>query len=311
MKKDKKPQVLMPAKDLDKSLEKIKVENIKELEDKKVSKVGSIALKAKEKFLKLLKIGLIVLLIYNGGLFVGKTATVLYNQNAYKEEIVLYNDIVEETANLISSLEITDPTEIFSFYIMLMDQGYFSNKQFTYDIYNNYDVGGSLGIEVVTGSGACRHTSELLTDIFDKLGYEAYSMVNALDDGVNIFGKVHANIFGNHVITIVKYDNKLYGFDPTNLSVYNINGLDAKAVNSDITLRLMPITSLESYFLNVEEIINFNIDYPTVKDKVTFDEYVEKYASGIEKYYFNTEEINESHEKIDEKILKINNKLKK
>ena len=58
MKKDKKPQVLMPAKDLDKSLEKIKVENIKELEDKKVSKVGSIALKAKEKFLKLLKINI-------------------------------------------------------------------------------------------------------------------------------------------------------------------------------------------------------------------------------------------------------------
>lgn len=289
----------------------MKNNDLKELKEKVITKHSSIIYKISKQVCNTLKIIMIGAILLNIGSFVSKGTSIVYNQNVYKEEIKLYNNIVDETASLINELNIEDPTQVFSFYISLLSSGYFSNEPFEYNPYEYYDISGSLGIEVISGSGSCRHTSELLKDVYIKAGFEAYTMVNDLDVDTNVITDLLNSQFGNHVITIVYKDDVLYGFDPTNYSTYELKGNDAYNLKGNKVAKMMTYNSLKSHIITLDEALKVTKRIINNKSNIDYNEYENNYIEGTLMHYNNIDKVNESHEKIDDEIVKIKEVLKK
>lgn len=285
---------------------------IKEIPDKPISIKGRRKINIKEKFKQALVFAFTVIVVASSTTFITKTINLIYDQNVYKEEIKLYDGIVENTAQMIKNLNITEPTQIFSFYIALLSNNYFSNTPFTYNTENNYDIDGSFGIEVMTGSGACRHTADLLTDIYKELGFEAYNMVNYVElENQNVLSKTLHNIYGNHSITIVNNNGTLYGYDTTNFMVYKIDGLKAKSLNTDHIAVIKPFMSLNTFYTSPGDTMSFLEDIAKNKQEIDKEETWNNILEGSIKYFMNSESVIETQSSIEHKILKIQDRFKK
>lgn len=150
-----------------------------------------------------------------------------------------YNKIIDNFISFANSLDIKDPIEIFSLYVYMYRGGYLSyNRQFTYDI-DMKDLSLLNGLDVIRGTGVCRSISSMLTDIYQRMGFNS-SNLSVNTSGETIRGLSHlcplkldksekggkfAKIVStftkviklpNHLITIVDDTNYSYPLDPTN-----------------------------------------------------------------------------------------------
>ena len=150
-----------------------------------------------------------------------------------------YNKVIDNFISFAQSLDIKDPIEIFSLYVYLYRGGYLSyNHQFTYDI-DMKDLSLLNGLDVIRGTGVCRSISSMLTDIYQRIGFNSSNLsVNTNGETIqNLshlcplkleksekggkFAKVISSFtkvikLPNHLITIVDDTKYSYPLDPTN-----------------------------------------------------------------------------------------------
>lgn len=150
-----------------------------------------------------------------------------------------YDKIINNFISLARSLDIQDPIEIFSLYVYMYRGGYLSyNHQFIYDT-DMKDLALFNGLDVIRGTGVCRSISSMLTDIYQKMGFNSSNLsVNTNSETItNLshlcplkleksekggkFAKIVGNFtkvikLPNHLITVVDDTNYSYPLDPTN-----------------------------------------------------------------------------------------------
>ena len=86
----------------------------------------------------------------------------------------LYNKVIGETSTLINEFNLKHPLEVYSFYNYLLYKGYLSyDKMFFYGKSYIDDIKSLLGINIINGTGVCRHISSMLNDIYNNMNFNA------------------------------------------------------------------------------------------------------------------------------------------
>ncbi|MDD5836333.1 MAG: hypothetical protein PUD34_03905 [bacterium] len=161
----------------------------------------------------------------------------------------LYQEFLINYRALLQQLSLTDPVEIYALFSYMLHQGYLSvNSQFIIqNIHSN--INGLYGSQVLCNQACCRHISSLLVDVFKSMGYASGiycgyyapnkngSISDALDISKfnlpnyqlerptaeiskSLFQSILEECFGNHAITYVTNNQKIYFFDPNEILLY-------------------------------------------------------------------------------------------
>lgn len=179
-------------------------------------------------------------------------------KNTYASKINKpYNEFIQNFKQLSRELDINTPVELYVLYSYMYNNGYLSvNKRFYFDGIHNLQR--NYGSSVLAGNGVCRHIASLFSDILNSkdditastIGVYAYD--NDEDQGEKSYRGISKDlllfpiyrIFGNHAISVCIYNDKIYAFDPTNLSNLKLydkkkrilrgDGLDHKLIHNEL-----------------------------------------------------------------------------
>lgn len=202
------------------------------------------------------------------------------NAHNYKE---LYRESFERLQNILktykvlsSELNINDPLELCILFTYLLWNGYFSvSKEHTYELKKRLLLTGLNSFDIIKGHGVCLAYSELLDyflkecnkssallycEVPTKKGQivRGYTPDIKRNINVGIIGRTISKSaapmlkgvtskFGNHAVTLVEDDDKLYVYDTTNLYVLNIiNPNTASIINGQGEFSIKPLNSIIS-----------------------------------------------------------------
>ena len=222
------------------------------------------------------------------------------SKNMYRAAINSYNLMLSSFSNLVKKLELDNSLSVSILYAYLLWNGYFSFD--LSHIYNNrrkmFLIPGLLPFDVVRGYGSINSHSVMLRDCLNACGYCAASLTCGVSFKTNItycssiFNKEYEYTNGvlknfvlypftnssNYSITIVDDNNKLYGFDSTNLMTINIldNLIGENALGSELfrlnpnkTLLLFPYSDNKHLFDKLfDKNRDFKIDKEVVKNNM-------------------------------------------
>ena len=191
-------------------------------------------------------------------------------ENKYSYEYDLYEKSINEIASLFKELDLQNPTQCYIMFHSLLFNEYFSkDNEFNLekDEENLQNIYGCLGYDVLTGNAGYKNISDMLNDVLNKCGYESYCTTTYIDDRKNKNKKE----FVNHQIVIVKHDNIVTYYDPTNLSIldkykntfYSINTINEKNIQN-----IRPFTSslISTNFTPNSGLDALKIKYYTLSD---------------------------------------------
>lgn len=249
----------------------------------------------------------------------------------YKQIESNYKFIIKNTCQLYQRLGISDsPIKIFATYVYMYRSGYFSyNNNFEYSI-DMKDFAGLTGVDVIRGTGVCRSISSMLTDIYRELGYKSYNLsVRASSESIANLqklssislkksdkGKKFAKIVGkvtdklpiaNHLITMVRTNDKNYVFDPTN-DGFLYKDRRNKIITFTDQSAIMNNYFFESFMINLLGMYNDGVhisnqikqlNMPTVGNKTYRKEYLEALQLCIDNEKIFIEFYNTNKELID------------
>lgn len=187
----------------------------------------------------------------------GANISDIYADAVANKEIKMYDKTIDDLKDLFIKNGITEPDDIFKNFTYSLWNGYLSyNQSFKYDKSVDNSISDKyLGTGCLSGKAVCSHMASMLNDLYEAYGYESCTLACFLDDGKSDDLK----LIGNHLITSVLLDDKIYYYDPTNrtnLFKSDDNEL-ATAGIEDITVKLCYATSLLDYggdFIDIESI---------------------------------------------------------
>lgn len=212
-------------------------------------------------------------------IFIDQVKRKISFNNMYHKEMILYKNILETYKTVAEELKLSSGLEISYYYTYLLWNGYFSiTKHHEYNT-NRLTILEFLSADVLHGGGVCLGYAALLNDFLkicqkDSLLATYYAPMKrgnlSFDYKPNIKTNI-ANIdfdrlkklttsllyasgilrkLGNHAVNIINENGKQYVFDPTNLSVLNIDdGNKASLINGNGIFELKKYT-LD--FLNID-----------------------------------------------------------
>lgn len=90
------------------------------------------------------------------------------HENEFDTLKKMYSEVIRHYNNdIIKILELTDPVQISQSYIFAYKNGFLSKDcKFSYSVEDTVESPWMLGASILTGSGCCRHSSSLLSDIY-------------------------------------------------------------------------------------------------------------------------------------------------
>lgn len=159
-----------------------------------------------------------------------------------KDYYISYQDIVKRTADLCVRLNVeSKPLMIALVFEYLLWGGYFSlDHRYAYNTNGRVCNVACLGADIMFGKGVCLNNAEMMTKLYQNLGYEAHTIGVSFDKSINNLDIWKPNIkrivdnnnsfisfvsslkifqkIGNHAVTIVK-DDIYHVYDPTSLAV--------------------------------------------------------------------------------------------
>ena len=174
---------------------------------------------------------------------------------------LLYNKILDNIVFYIKEKNVENPIDIMNLLHTIIYNGYLSyNKKFKNMNPDEKDLTESP-FQVILGKGVCRNINILATDIFKKLNYESIDIFCTLYNKNNVVC---------HVITKVKYDNKIYYLDTQNNqsldlknNIFKVKNIDAfepvniinKQYNNDEIIELIRYYRIKRSIKDLSEII--------------------------------------------------------
>lgn len=192
-------------------------------------------------------------------------------QEVYKDSVISYNKVLENYKKLANELGLTSALELSHLFSYMMWNGYYSvSKQHEYKMNDRLMLTGLQSFDVIRGKGVCLAYSELLSNYLNACDKKAAILNckaptkkgaitkdyipsiyrNMKTDSYNIlFLKclipmlgVLTNRVGNHAVTLIEDDNKLYLYDVTNLVALNlIDDSRASVINGKGEFNMKPL----------------------------------------------------------------------
>lgn len=209
----------------------------------------------------------------------------------------IYNQVLDVLCNFIKKNNITDPIGIMNLLSNIIKNGNLSYKHnFTFDnvLIEPLELSS---YQVLIGCGVCRNVNQLATDVFKKLGYNAY----------DIFCTDVSNLFAvSHLITLVEYNNNSYYLDVSNNVNYDCKDfyLSSNGENEFIIVNVFSsnfskidpktIVILCDYYKNKRS-------YKELK-RCFFDTLPNSISSNIESINLNTKEVYYKNRKLYRKF---------
>lgn len=195
-------------------------------------------------------------------------------RDVYKKSLQSYDNILNKYKELANKLNITSSLELSHFFSYLLWNGYFSvTKTHSYKLQDRLLLPSMHSFDVINGQGVCLAYSELLNNFLKTCGkksalLECYvptkkdtikpiyrpKIKRKIDSnkkskllmksiGLLLSGMIKKT--GNHAVTLIKEEDKIYIYDSTNLYVLNIkNSTIATLVNGEGEFEIKPISSL-------------------------------------------------------------------
>lgn len=220
------------------------------------------------------------------------------NKKIYQDVLKDYRNILRNYFYLSYELRLKTPLELSIFLTYLLWNGYFSlNNNHTYKLRDRKLINGLFSFDVINGGGVCLSYANLLKDFLLTANIDSsLLLVKAnpkkiqLDSCINIKRNIsvskkelnHLNLisnlpinFGNHAVTLILENEKLYIYDPTTLSLFNIKNLKkASIVNGIGEIDIKPIYSLilspDSDPKSLFNLLNNDIHYNKLYQKNDF-----------------------------------------
>ena len=240
------------------------------------------------------------------------------NYKIYSQVLIEYRKILENYKKLAEELKVNDSLNLSHLFSHLLWNGYFSvTKEHHYNLNNRLMISGKYSLDVIKGSGVCLTYAELLANFLNVCDKEA-ALLNSLVPTkkgtikINYYpeierkfssGKINHLLFssfmfflkpitkivGNHAVTLIKDNSKMFVYDPTNLAVLKINDKNsASIINGYGTISIKP---METLFLEPncdphnlsEQLILGNSFSPYSRKEIifTFEEIIELVKSNI------------------------------
>lgn len=258
-------------------------------------------------------------------------------KSMYKESLISYNKILQNYKNLAKELNIERSLELSHLFTYMLWNGYFSiTKTHSYKLKDRLLLPDMHSFDTIKGNGVCLAYSELLRNYLNICDKKA-AILNCKmptdkkeiqcdyrpeierkqDEGFsNILLKyllfpltqTLQNKVGNHAVTLIEENGKIYIYDPTNLFVLNVEDENtATLINGKGQFDLKPLNSL---------VLSPNSDPYNIYAKM-FDENIEKaftrkeiifsYENTIELIKNNINLLDDAYDNIHSELEVINN----
>ncbi|MBQ9834254.1 MAG: hypothetical protein IJO33_03580 [Bacilli bacterium] len=192
----------------------------------------------------------------------------------YKESLVSYYKVLENYKLLARELNIDNSFDLSHLFSYLLWNGYYSvNKTHSYKLSERLLLPGLHSFDVIKGKGVCLAYAELLHNYLTVCGknssilncklptetniiscdyrpqIERNTNNNVSSESINkmlelLFKRV-INNFGNHAVNLIEENDRLFGYDVTNLFVLNIGEKNrASIINGKGIIELKPLETL-------------------------------------------------------------------
>ena len=249
----------------------------------------------------------------------------------------LYDNVMDETIDLIKQYNCKTPLEIYCLFNMI-NNSYTKGKELFNILYENgtiptysreLETRDIKGIQTVLNSGVYRHRTSMLNDIYKRLEYESVMLygyaenllkneeISSNIEKINDDYYTKSKKFPNHVVVMVGNDKKYY-LDPIKDVTYYKNDEDKITLRNNLGLYFFSDIKVNKFFwghfkgINNElEIYNKIMEKPCSNELENIEEIKEIY-SHLKQYKFNIEKFVRNTEKsisnIKEKSLIFNNK---
>ena len=258
-------------------------------------------------------------------------------KNIYKESIEKLRKVLQNYKILAKELKIDNSLELSHLFTYLLWNGYFSStNKHIYELRKRLLLQGMHSFDVIKGHGVCLAYSELLSYFLNTCDKKAALLQckiptkkNAIERGytpniqrnvnVGIITKLFSkslepvlkgltNKFGNHAITLIEDNDKLYIYDSTNLYVLNISGKNkASIINGNGSFELRPLkTLLLSPHADPNNLFYKLVGDEEIKEAFSEEEIKDSYEKTIETASNNQELINDAYDSIHSDLLFIN-----
>lgn len=151
----------------------------------------------------------------------------------------IYDEIIRHYNELNEEFDFDDPVQMFALYVYMLKKGYLSlHQEYQYGEPKK-EIHGLLGAEVIMGKGVCRHTSAMLSDIFNDneiISRICHGFLS--DDGEMLCS-------ANHTVVTAEKDGMTYLLDPTNSLTFQATDTKAVYVCKDGFIYLNPFERLK------------------------------------------------------------------
>lgn len=185
----------------------------------------------------------------------------------YYEAITEYEDFLNELADELLKYDLNDSLEYSIALSYLIDKGYLSVDHKFRHRESLEEVNGRLGMNIVSGRGCCRNIVDFHKAVFDRLNISLKPLY--CYEGI----RSGSNSYANHVMSLVEYDNNLYGID-----LHNGNAL----FRFKKPMKLSLISTLNSGKVRYKpyyELVTGESDLETIRDNLKrYEEYSKKKA---------------------------------
>ena len=269
--------------------------------------------------------------------------TLYGNQNRYP--IIFENQaiILNRYKQLAEDLNFETSLDISHYFSKLLWEGYFSpNKEHSYQLRDRITEFPTL--EVFQGKGVCLNYSALQTQFLKTCGKDAKQTSCLVDtkkierdekykelleckvditknekikeELLFLVAAPIVKLVGNHAITLVGDNNRIFYYDPTNMFVLNpMKGNKAKIINGkgefdiklDFTLNAHDFSKIEKIEDYLADIVTKNTSYDTFTDEEIYETMTRVFDKMNEKKSL----VNAAYEEIKPNILTINEEIEK
>jgi len=236
----------------------------------------------------------------------------------YINSLESYKKVLENYKQLSKELNINSSLDLSHLFTYMLWNGYFSvTKQHSYKLEERLLLPGMHSFDVIKGKGVCLAYAQLLSDFLAMCEKNSALLNVKVPSGKNkiksdyrpeiernvqiskaslikskmlaLFLKGLINKVGNHAITLIEEDNKIFAYDPTNLFVLNVKDDEvAKIINGEGTFDIKLLASLmlfpHSDINNIyEKLLSGNIEPAFTRKEIvlSFEEIMELLNSNI------------------------------